>query len=584
MLFGWLPRDPSADAAPTVASMARALRASTRQRGHSSVERGFAIGTLGLASYGDGPSNAEPARAGDRYSLWMVGEAFEWPSGGGTSATQSQMLAFRQRLLAAYLDRGPAALRDLDGEYHVAIWDRSARRLAIFNDRFGALPLYWTCTPAGVAFAGGVRGVLLAPGVRIEPDTDAITEAVTFGGFRLGTRTNVRDVSMLPGSSVLSADGARAGVSRYWSWSEIPAGSRRPIDDVVSELRHEWTRAVSARLEGAVRPGLTLSGGLDSRAILAESVRHGRIHAVTYGVPESDDVRIARRAARAAGAEWTLHPLYDGSNPGWLDRRVAHIQATDGLVDLVDLMHVEAIDDLCAHADLNLSGYIGDAVTGPTFNDVSTPEAVVLALPYYGGVLGMEWGAALERITPLVNELGPARARFALFEHKLPQSTNRITAALRPHIRVRRPFVDYRVFELAQSQPAITRGADRLHERWLRSTYPACFGRIPHQKTGVPPLTPEWRRVARRAARYAWRRGLGALAAAGAPVVDSISCEVFGRDRVKNVVDAWFERLAAPTQVIGALFVYETYHRDLAATLRSARAVQPEETCSSAVL
>jgi hypothetical protein len=63
---------------------------------------------------------------------------------------------------------------------------------------------------------------------------------------------------------------------------------------------------------------------------------------------------------------------------------------------------------------------------------------------------------------------------------------------------------------------------------------------------------------------------------------DSISCEVFGRDRVKNVVQAWFERLEAPTQVIGALFVYETYHRDLAAALRSACAVRPEESCSSA--
>ena len=39
---------------------------------------------------------------------------------------------------------------------------------------------------------------LMAPGIDTRPDTDAIREAVTFGGYRLGSRTNVRGVEMLP--------------------------------------------------------------------------------------------------------------------------------------------------------------------------------------------------------------------------------------------------------------------------------------------------------------------------------------------------------------------------------------------------
>jgi hypothetical protein len=607
MLFGWMPRD-NRETAPVLAAMRAILRSTPNQ--HVSVwqEPGLGIGSIDLAPLdNEGAASRDPATAGDRYLLWMVGEAFEWPSQGGVGPGVARTTAFRQRLLDAILRRGPSAVRDLDGEYQIALWDRQTRELTVINDRFGALPLYWTEAADGFAFAGGVRGVLVAPGVSHEPDEEALRESVTFGGFRLGPRTNVRGVAMLAGASVLTSNGTAARTSRYWRWADIPAHGARPVAETIDELRQEWRRAITVRLESSGRPGLTLSGGLDSRAILAEGVRHAPLRAVTYGVAGSDDVRLARRAAEAAGARWTLHTLYSGD---WLDRRTAFIQATDGLMDLVDLMHVEALDTLTTEVDLNLSGYIGDAVTGPTFNDVTSPEQVALALPYYGGTLGLPWEAAVERVRPLVRELGGAPARFALFEHKIPQSTNRITAALRPYVRVRRPFVDYQVFDLAQGQPAATRGAGALHDRWLRSTYPRCFARIAHQKTGVPPLTPRWRGRATRAVRYAWRAGLTGAAAIGMPVVpprrsfqaddvhwrmpdararieesilrpDSLACGIFGSHAVQAVVRDWFDRLAAPTQVIGALYVFETYHRDLARTIREAHAVSAEALCSS---
>ena len=56
---------------------------------------------------------------------------------------------------------------------------------------------------------------------------------------------------------------------------------------------------------------------------------------------------------------------------------------------------------------------------------------------------------------------------------------------------------------------------------------------------------------------------------------------VFGEAAVKATLDDWFERLAQPTQVLGAMYVFEAYHRDLSATLRAARAAARSETrCS----
>jgi hypothetical protein len=607
MLFGWVPRDPAAGVDDVVARMARVLRTTPGPRQTGWAEAGLGIGLFDAPAFdGEVRTAPDPAVAGGRYLLWMAGEAFGWPSHGGVSAAESGTLPFRARLLRAFLQRGAAAVADLDGEYQIAIWDRAARQLVLLNDRFGALPIYWLRTAEGVAFAGGVRGVLMAPGARAEPDPDAIREAVSFGGFRLGCRTNVRDVSMVPGASVLTATGAGAGLARYWRWTDIPPRASTSMDEAVEEIRSEWQRAIAARLAGSARPGLTLSGGLDSRAILAEAARHVPVAAVTYGVPESDDVRIARRAAAAAGARWRLHVLYSGANPDWLERREGAIQHTDGLIELTDLMHVEGVDALVGEADLNLSGYIGDAVTGATFAGIASAPEIARLLPFYGGKLGISWEDAVERAARMIADLDGAHPRYALFEHKLPQSTNRVTAALRPYVRVRRPFVDYRLFDLAHGFPVAVRTTGALHERWLRSTYPACFARIPHQRTGVPPLTPPWRRQVTRAVRYTIRRAATRLATLGVPVVPSrrsyhaddvywrtpdarariegtilrpgsISAGIFGRERVRDAVADWFDRLAAPTQVIGALFAFEAYHRDLGRTLREAHAISTDD-------
>ena len=118
----------------------------------------------------------------------MSGEAFDWPSHGGLrTVAESRSHSFRRRLLTALRAEGARAIRDLDGEYQLALWNPAAKTLQLFNDRFGALPLYVGESSQGLAFAGGVRGVLMAPGIDNRPDVEAIKEAVTFGGYPRGS-------------------------------------------------------------------------------------------------------------------------------------------------------------------------------------------------------------------------------------------------------------------------------------------------------------------------------------------------------------------------------------------------------------
>jgi hypothetical protein len=316
--------------------------------------------------------------------------------------------------------------------------------------------LYWAQSPQGFAFAGGVRGVLMAPGVSAAPDVEAIREAVSFGGFRLGDRTNVAAVKMVAGASVVTVKDGSPTFRRYWHWRDIAPVAERTMPELIEELHHRWQLAVKRRLAGARRPGQTLSGGLDSRAILAEAVpQTDTWTAITYGIAGCDDAKYARKAAEVVGATWLFHPLYGAD---WLDRRTQTFQQNDGLIDLTDSMHLETLPMQAERIDVHLSGYIGDAVSGPTFNEVTSVEGVLHKLPYYGTELGLGYAEAQALAEKMIEQLNGASARFALFDHKLPQATNRWCAAWRPWFRVRRPFTDYAFFDFCQGLPAVVRG------------------------------------------------------------------------------------------------------------------------------
>jgi asparagine synthase (glutamine-hydrolysing) len=572
------------------------VRVTSRQQIELHAGRGFGIGLCRLPALDEDSTSIEGATESQdrRFVVWVAGEVFTWDN-APLKVTGS---TFRRHLLAQLITKGGAALCDLNGEYQIALWDRAERKLALYSDRFAALPIYWTANATGFAFAGGVRGVLMAPAVDAQPDAQAIREAVSFGGFRLGGRTNIAGVTMAPGASEITVQPGHLGTRRYWSWREVPREVEMSSAERLEHSQAAWRRAVALRTAGSGRPGLLLSGGLDSRAILAEATAQGRlVTAVSYGVRESDDVRFARRAARVAGASWELFPLYAD---GWVERRLSHLHATDGLINFVDLMHAEVLPQLASHMDVYLSGYIGDVVSGGTYLGITTADDLLSALPYYGGDLGLAHEDARSCAAALI-EGTAGDPSFAIYEHKLPQAISRITEAARPWVRVRRPFVDYSFWSQSYRVPRELRRDHHWHEHWLRSTYPTLFARIPNQRTGAPPGASRLRRQVTRVARFGWRRTLAAAKRAGMPATvpqrsyhpdwaawqqpeprdlltrtilrsDSISAEVFGRDRVAATLDAFFAHDAAPSQVIGALFVYEHYHQSLASALRGWRA------------
>jgi hypothetical protein len=610
MLCGWFaPRGGNCGAA-VVNAMAHAVRAHARQRWviHE-APGGLAIASMDIDGDPSDAARHEPAVSPDRrFWLWMGGEAYD----GGSVCTVrsvefSRTRAFRELLLDALLTRGMDAVARIDGRYQIVLFDAVTRTVTIAVDRFGGLPIFWASSTAGMAFGGGVRAVLMAPGVEREPDEEAIREAVTFGGFRLGSRTNVRGVQRLRGGSMLTVTD-RVTMRDYWTW---PADRTHQDDgaaqDLIDEAQRLWQRAIAVRLSDARQPGQTLSGGLDSRVILAESALHAPSWtALTYGIDRCDDARYAQRAASAAGASWIFHPLYQGTSPDWLERRTAFIQETDGLVQLADLLHCEALHVQAALFDVHVSGYIGDVVCGTTYDGVVDSPTLLAKLPYSGVPIGWTWERALQWGADTIARLAPSSAKFAVYEHKFPQAIHPIFQSYSPYMRVRSPFTDYALFDFFGRLSDRTR--QWLYRAWLTQKYPAFFRSIPDQSTGLTLQAPPAVVALERARRGAVRALSATLRAAGLPAPrprvrayhdedrrwnmapcrdriegtilrqGSLSAEIFGRPSLAAAVRDFFDRARGPVQVVGALYAFEAYHRDLPAHLRAAaRAAERSE-------
>jgi asparagine synthase (glutamine-hydrolysing) len=191
---GWFRFNGENRGAEIVRKMGAALRVHPEQSWDQWSAGVLGVGLLELSTAGK-KHNHDPAVSADqRFHLWLAGEVFAAPSNYAlTSPKVSRTLEFRAELLREYLRIGEEAFTKLDGEFHALIWDCAEETLRIVNDRFGGLPVYWSQTADGFAFAAGVRGVLMAPGVAADPDREALREALTFGGFRLGDRTNVAE-------------------------------------------------------------------------------------------------------------------------------------------------------------------------------------------------------------------------------------------------------------------------------------------------------------------------------------------------------------------------------------------------------
>ena len=243
-------------------------------------------------------------------------------------------------------------LQHLNGEFLLIHLDKPEKRLRVINDRFTSVPFYYLADSQG--FVGSVfykdMWRWLKSGSSLKLNQSAFFEFLWLQRI-LGTKTYDAASRFLPAASRLTYEGGEASVEAYWTPSFDKTSMS--VEECAAGLVDRLTASIKRKTsDGANRHGLFLSGGTDSRTVLASFERPPVCF--TLGVTDNNEVQVAREVAALANAEHVFIQLDPDPYSEHLDDLV---QIGGGMYAFDNSLFLGLEEQVAPHADVVFHGH-----------------------------------------------------------------------------------------------------------------------------------------------------------------------------------------------------------------------------------
>ena len=192
----------------------------------------------------------------------------------------------------------------LNGRFHGLLIDRNLGTATLFNDRYGMHRIYYHQSKEAFYFSAEAKGILNICSELRTLDSRSLGEFVACGCV-LENRTLFPGIDVLPpASSWLFRNGSLERKSTYFEPREWEQQSSLQPEIYYEELREVFSRNLSRYFSGQEAIGMSLTGGLDTRMIMAwQNADPGSLPCYSFGgmFRDCQDVIVARRVAQACG-------------------------------------------------------------------------------------------------------------------------------------------------------------------------------------------------------------------------------------------------------------------------------------------
>jgi asparagine synthase (glutamine-hydrolysing) len=200
-------------------------------------------------------------------------------------------------ILAAYMKWGAACLKQINGMFAFAIWDKKEQSLFIARDRLGIKPLYYYIDNQRFIFSSEIRSLLISGFISKQIDKNALRNYLVFQSV-YAPQTIIKDIlQLMPGEyAFVTSKGFEK--TFYWQAETSPNGFEIPTKEVAQKkVRELLTASVERRMVSDVPLGAFLSGGIDSSAVVAlmaqASARPIDTFTVSFAEAQYDESRFA---------------------------------------------------------------------------------------------------------------------------------------------------------------------------------------------------------------------------------------------------------------------------------------------------
>lgn len=214
-------------------------------------------------------------------------------------------------LLKCFLQWGLQSLERLNGMWAFAVWRPDTQTLFFARDRFGVKPFYYREDSTSFSFASEPKALLeLFPADR-RADVQTLVSFLAGGNLYTGDRSFYEGIRVLPPAHCgeFNAWTGKLKVWRYWNYPEkFAQNAADPAKDVES-FTDLLDDAIRLRTRSDVPVGITLSGGLDSTAVLAGAMKAGKTEPVCFTSVYSAGERGEAEWATLAGRPYGIKPV-----------------------------------------------------------------------------------------------------------------------------------------------------------------------------------------------------------------------------------------------------------------------------------
>ena len=321
----------------------------------------------------------------------------------------------------------------LDGDYAAIVWMPEQRRLHVAASAISMHPLHVWRDGSRIVVASNPRQIF-ATGVRAEIDEDKIADSVlvNYSDPSRGWYRGLRHV--VPGTFERhTVEGWRQ--TRFWSVSDAPPVRFKRDEEYVEAVSAELASSVAFALEGAERPSIQLSGGLDSSTIAAFAMEQlgpdTPLRSYT-AVPVEEHQQVGRlhQFDDESGHVRALAEMYPQLQPSFIrqerDEYGSRLDKVFGLSAWPNQNYLSWVNDLFSASyrdgcDISMNGYFGNvtfshngATALPTWFRQGRWWRMLHSLremPHPAGLARRFWRYALRPNLPDAVQLAIARQR-----------------------------------------------------------------------------------------------------------------------------------------------------------------------------
>ncbi len=262
-------------------------------------------------------------------------------------------------------EEDPAFPAGLNGRFHGLLSDRTRGKAVLFNDRYGMHRIYYHESKEALYFAAEAKAILrVRPELR-RVDPQGLGEFVACGCV-LENRTLFEGIQVLPPAAAwIFRNKTLEEKGAYFHPREWEEQEPLEPEAYYRELRRIFSQNLPRYFNGRERIGMSLTGGLDTRMIMAwQKSLPGSLPCYSFGgmFRDCQDVVLARKVAQACGQAHEVIPVAGEFLASFSRYAERSVYLTDSCIDVRHSPDLYVNERAAKVAPIRMTGNYGGEV------------------------------------------------------------------------------------------------------------------------------------------------------------------------------------------------------------------------------